>query len=220
MAVVGIESSLNLIVEVVALLGIIGCFYLQGKVNEFKKYGYLVSIISDCMKKSKPLGFIVDKSGVMIPFVIENDEEHTGLASNPGKYVLLAPDLVKPSARMEIHKGPKVLIYALPYFFPINLHSASALSQLAQKIHAHPRLSTFKNDVKVIELLFNNTGTFQEDCRTFVSASVGKVKLPSEYLPEEEEEDAEEYEEDPEEVEGEEEEEEEEESQFGVGKRE
>lgn len=183
MAVVGVGSSINLIVEVVALLAIVVCFYLQGKLNEFKKYGYLVSIVAECMKRNKTMGLIVDKSGIMIPFVNEHDEEHIGLSKNPGKYVLLAPDLVKPSARMEIFKGPKVLIYTLPYFFPQSVHSAAALGQLAHKIHEHPRLCRFKNDVKLIELIFNSTGTFQKDCRTFVDASIGKVKLPSEYLP-------------------------------------
>ncbi len=183
MAVVGVGSSINLIIEVVALLAVICCFYLQGKVNEFKKYGYLVTIVAECMKRNKTMGMIVDKSGIMIPFVNEADEEHIGLSKNPGKYVLLAPDLVKPSARMEIFKGPKVLIYTLPYFFPQSVHSAAALGQLAQKIHEHPRLNRFKNDVKLIELIFNNTGTFQRDCRTFVEASIGKVKIPNEYLP-------------------------------------
>lgn len=200
MAIVGAESSITMLLGVVTLLAIVACFYFQGKLNDFKRYGYLVTILTECMKKHKPLGFIVDKSGVMIPFVVETDEEHVGLAQNPGKYILLAPDMVDPGARMELYKGPKVLIYALPYFFPQSIQSSAALNQLATKIHKHPRLSSVKNDVKVIELMFNTTGTFQADCRTFMESVLGKVKLPDEYVyAEEEEEETEEIDEEEEE---------------------
>lgn len=201
MTAIGAESTINSVITVVAAFAIIMCFYLQGKLNDMKKYGYLITILAECMKKHRTLGFIVDKSGVMIPFVAEPDESHVGLAVNPGKYILLAPDLVKPSARMELFKGPKVLMYTLPYFFPQSIQSAAALTQLAEKIHKHPTLSKFRNDVKILELMFNNTGTFQDDCRTFVETMLGKVQLPDSYqepesvCPEEDEEESEEEEE-------------------------
>lgn len=172
-----------MVIDLIAVIAIIMVFYLQGKLNDFKKFGYLVQILSDCNKNQKPLGFIVDQSGTMIPFVAENDKERPGTVKNPGKFVLITPDLVKPSERMELFKGPKVLMYPLPNFFPQSLHSAASLNQLAQRIHEHPRLSKFKNDVKMIELITNGTSTFQKDCDTFVRSMIGKVKIPNEYLP-------------------------------------
>ena len=183
MAIIGETSTINMVIDLVAVVAIILVFYLQGKLNDFKKFGYLVQILTDCQKAQKPLGFIVDQSGTMIPFVAENDKERPGTVKNPGKFVLITPDLVKPSERMELFKGPKVLMYPLPHFFPQSLHSAASLNQLAQRIHEHPRLSKFKNDVKMIELITNVTSTFQRDCDTFVRSMIGKVKIPNEYLP-------------------------------------
>lgn len=183
MAIIGETSTINMVIDLIAVVAIILVFYLQGKLNDFKKFGYLVQILTDCQKAQKPLGFIVDQSGTMIPFVAENDKERPGTVKNPGKFVLITPDLVKPSERMELFKGPKVLMYPLPNFFPQSLHSAASLNQLAQRIHEHPRLSKFKNDVKMIELITNGTSTFQKDCDTFVRSMIGKVKIPNEYLP-------------------------------------
>src|SRR5690554_6488286 len=126
MAAIGLESSLSLIIGFVAVVAVLGCFVLQGKLNKFKKYGYLIDIIDECITKHKPLGFVVDRSGKMIPFVVENNIERPGLAKPPKgtNYTLVSPDMVKPHASMELLNGPKVLMYALPYHFPISVQSA------------------------------------------------------------------------------------------------
>lgn len=174
MAAIGMESTINIVVDLVAAVAVLGCFILQGKLNKTKKYGYLTYIISECMDKHKPLGFVVDRSGKMIPFIEENSIERPGLAKPPKdtKFTLVSPDMVKPHASMELLNGPKVLMYSLPYHFPISVQSAAALSQLGRLIGEHPRLSRFNNDIKIVELLFNNTETFGPNCRAFVESSV------------------------------------------------
>lgn len=174
MAAVGVESSVSLIVDFVAAIAVLGCFVLQGKLNKFKKYGYLTTIISECMAKDKPLGFLVGRNGSMIPFVVENSPERPGLAKPPKgtKFTLMSPDMVKPHASMQLANGPKVLMYPIPFHFPVGIQNAAALSQLGKLIGEHPRLSRFNNDIKIVELLFNNTETFGPNCRAFIESSV------------------------------------------------
>lgn len=188
MAVVGADNTLLMVVGLVAALAVLYCFILQSKLSAYNKFGYLTKIIANCMKSHKPLGFVVDRSGKMIPFVVENHPERPGLAKPPEgtNFTLVSPDMVKPSASMEIMNGPKTLFYPLPYHFPIGLQSAAALSQLGERIQKHPRLSAFMNDIKIIELLFNNTETFIPNCRQFIISSIDPSrrggKIP--YVPE------------------------------------
>ena len=198
-----------LVVVVLALFGL--SMYLLNQMTKIKKFAYLVQIMSEC--GNNPMGMIVDRAGTLIPFVSEPDERNKGLIKN--EFTIVNPDLVKSStkraSRIRMKRGPEVNIYPLPYYFPMDIHDAAALCQLAKKIRNHPDFSWIGNERRVLELLFNSTETFAADVRMLVSSSIAmKNIVPDDFFvdpePEYEEEDEEDEEEELEEVEEEEEE--------------
>ena len=202
-----------LVVVVLALFGL--SMYLLNQMTKIKKFAYLVSIMSQC--GNNPMGLIVDRAGTLIPFISEPDERNKGLIKN--EFTIVNPDLVKSStkraSRIRMKRGPEVNIYPLPYYFPMDVHDASALCQLAKKIRNHPDFAWIGNERRVLELLFNSTETFAADCRMLVSSSIAMRNIvpedffvdpdEEEELEEEEETEEEETEEELEEVEDEEE---------------
>jgi hypothetical protein len=196
-----------LVVVVLALFGL--SMYLLNNMTKIKKFAYLVQVMAAC--GSKPMGIIVDRSGTAIPFVSEPDERNKGLIKND--YTIVNPDLIKSStkraSRLKFRNGPETLIYPLPFYFPMDIHDAAALCQLARKIRKHPDFSWISNERRLLELIFNGTETFEEDCRTLVSTSISADNVvPEEFYTDPEPEP--EYEEEEEEFEEVEEEEEEE----------
>ena len=213
MAVIAGITPILIILVVVVLALFALCMYLLSQLGKIKKFAYLVQIMSEC--GSNPMGMIVDRAGTLIPFVSEPDERNKGLIKN--EFTIVNPDLVKSStkraSRIRMKRGPEINIYPLPFYFPMDIHDASALCQLAQKIRKHPDFSWIGNERRVLELLFNSTETFAADCRMLVSSSIAMRNIvPEDFFvdPEEEEEleeelEEEETEEEPEEVEDEEE---------------
>ena len=195
--------------------------YLFDKQTKINKYAYLVTMMAKADNKGgmpKPLSVIVDRSGTMIPFISEPDERNKGLLVNDN-YTLINPDLVKPSARLHLHRGPEMLFYPLPYYFPLNLHSSAALVQLAQDFRNNKYLNWIPNEIDTLNLLFNGTNTLHEDCRTIIddAAKFGN-EIPEFLLNDEvyddEDEEFEEVEEEYEEIEEENEDEENEEKEI------
>jgi hypothetical protein len=202
-----------LVVVVLALFGL--SMYLLNQMTSIKKFASLVQIMSVC--RNKPMGIIVDRSGTAIPFVSEPDERNKGLIKND--YTIVNPDLIKSStkraSRLKFRNGPETLIYPLPFYFPMDIHDAAALCQLARKVRKHPDFSWIGNERRLLELIFNGTETFEEDCRMLVSTSISADNVVPEefYIDPEPEYEEDEEEEEEEEVEEEDEVEEEEEEE-------
>ncbi len=172
MSVLAGTTTIMIILVVVVLALFALSMYLLGQLTKIKKFAYLVQIMSEC--GNNPMGMIVDRAGTLIPFVSEPDERNKGLIKN--EFTIVNPDLVKSStkraSRIRIKRGPEINIYPLPYYFPMDIHDASALCQLAKKIRNHPDFSWIGNERRVLELLFNSTETFAADCRMLVSSSI------------------------------------------------
>lgn len=167
-------SPLVIVLTVSTTLLFVVSFYLYDKQVKINKYAYLVTMMAKADNKGgqpKPLGVIVDRSGKMIPFVSEQDSRNKGLLKNDN-YTLINPDLVKPSARLKFHRGPEMLFYPLPYYFPLNIFSSAALVQLAQDFRENKYFNWIPNEIDVLSLLFNGTNTLYEDCLTVINDAV------------------------------------------------
>lgn len=192
-------STPTMTILFVAVFGLLLlCMYLISVINRSKKYGYLTNMMGACMQKNKPLGLIVDRAGQVIPVMIERDERNRGLIKHK-ELTLIHPDMALASVtRMRIKNGPEMVLYPLPFFFPFSVHAASALVQIAESIRKDPDFSWLPSELRVIELLFNGTDTFERDCRMVVTdATVNGYPIPESWYPVDPvEEDEEEFDED------------------------
>lgn len=192
-----IMAMMGLIIAILFLL----CMYLLDKVSRAKKYGYLTQMMGECMKKNRPLGLIVDSAGTIIPIEIERNEKNKGLIKH--ELTLVHPDMSPSNTRMRIQNGPETVIYPMPFFYPFNVHSAAALTQVVENIRKDPNFNWMPSELRVVELLFNGTDTFERNATKVIhGAIVNGYPLPESWYLDAEKED---------EDEGEEEEEEEEE---------
>lgn len=169
-AVTAISPLVIVLTVSTTILGMISFVYYDKHVK-IKKYAYLVEMMAKAENKGgtpKPLAVVVDRSGMMIPFISEPDDRNKGLLKNDN-YTLINPDLVKPSARLKFFRGPEMLFYPLPGYFPLNIHSSAALIQLAQDFRENKYFNWIPNEIDVLSLLFNGTNTLYEDCLTVIN---------------------------------------------------
>lgn len=169
-AVTAISPLVIVLTVSTTILGVISFVYYDKHVK-IKKYAYLVEMMAKAENKGgtpKPLSVVVDRSGMMIPFISEPDDRNKGLLKNDN-YTLINPDLVKPSARLKFFRGPEMLFYPLPGYFPLNIHSSAALIQLAQDFRENKYFNWIPNEIDVLSLLFNGTNTLYEDCLTVIN---------------------------------------------------
>lgn len=177
-------------VAVVGLMLI--CMYLISVINRNKKFGYLANMMGQCVQKNKPLALIVDRAGQVVPVMIERNEKNKGLIKHKD-LTLVHPDMAHASVtRMRFKNGPETLLYPLPFFFPFSIHAASALTQVAEEIRKDPDLNWLPSELRVIELLFNGSETFERDARMVVmGATVNGYPIPESWYPVEEDEEEE-----------------------------
>jgi len=172
MAVITGISSITYIAAGAAVVFFALSMYLMNRQTKMNQYANLVSIMVDC--GSRPMGMLVDRAGTIIPFVSEPNEKNKGLIES--EFVIVNPDLIKSNtkraSRLRIRGGPEIVMYPLPYYFPMDLHTSAALCQLARKVRNHPDFSWIGNERRVLELLFNTTDTFEADCRTLITSSI------------------------------------------------
>lgn len=201
-AVSAIPPMVVIALGVAALVFFIIAFIFYDKQMKINKYAYLVTMMAKAENRGgtpKPLAVIVDRSGTMIPFISEQDTRNKGLLANDN-YTLINPDLVKPSARLRFYRGPEMLFYPLPYYFPLNIHNSAALVQLAKDIRENKYFNWIPNEIDVLSLLFNGTNTLHEDCLTIINDAAKFGNEIPEFLLNDDYEDEEEYEEVEEEV--------------------
>jgi hypothetical protein len=219
-----IITMMGIIIAILFLL----CTYLLDKMSRGKRFGYFAQIMGECAKKNRPLGLIIDRSGTIIPIEIEKNEKNKGLIKH--ELTLVHPDMSPSNTKMRIRNGPETVIYPMPFFFPFNVHSAAALTQVAENIRKDPDFNWMPSELRIIELLFNGTETFERNAvKVIHGAIVNGYPLPESWYTEaekaedeeaeEDEEDETEEEEIEEETEEIEEEDEEEESAFRGDKR-
>lgn len=169
-----------LVLMVLAGGGLLFSFILWDKQNRIRKYADIVNIMLAC--RNKPMGVVVDRSGLMIPFVCEPDIKNKGLVKHA--YTLINPDLVKPSARAKFKNGCETLFYPLPGYYPIGIHNSAALCQLAKKIRMDDRFAWIPSELTVLALIFNGSSTLYEDAKTAVESVLHfGNEIPEAYLP-------------------------------------
>lgn len=189
MSIVSGSAPMTLVLEIAVGFLVLICMYLINIINRTKKYGYLTMLMGECVQKGVPLGLLVDKSGQVIPFAIERDEKNRGLIKH-NSLTLIHPDMALASVtRMRIKNGPEMVLYPMPYFFPFSVHSASALAQVAEKIRHNPDFNWMDSELRIIELLFNGTSTFERDAEMVIrEAVVNGYPVPESWFEDEEEE--------------------------------
>lgn len=142
--------------------------WLYMKLDRLKKYSRLSVILEEA--GNRPIGVVVDRAGKQVPFICEQNVKNKGLL-NHNNYMLVNPDLAKPSARSKLF-GSEMLYYPLPHFFPFGFTESAAIVQTAKKIRANEKLNWIPNEITVLALLFNGTETLYEDCKTVIESNL------------------------------------------------
>ena len=213
-AMLGINAYTLLAVTILLLLISLGCnYYLYDRIAQIKKYsGNLLTVLQDCKKSNKPMGLMTDTAGTAVPFKISRNLDNPGtvdvskLPDIHKSTTLVSNEMIPQGHRIQIKNCPPIVQFPMPYPFPFDVHESAALSQHAEAILKFPGFSWIPGDrlnmLRILELTYNNTRTFSENCQTFVEGLVrvgDKVPdfmisgepLPYETMDEEEEEDEE-----------------------------
>jgi hypothetical protein len=178
MDMISVDSIVTIGAAIIGGVSVFGNIYLYTQLESYKRIGGdFLKYWNLAKKNKKPLGLLCDKGSNLVPFVCDVSEKNDGILNGPtkkgkSKYTLLTPQAAQSSDLMKVQGGPDICAFQLPRHFPFNFKSSAAIIQLGQKVEEHPRLSRFRNTIKILELSFEKGGDFETDCRNYIRKAV------------------------------------------------